>query len=165
MKKNNIFLIKLAVSVSACLLVGFIGSLATFPAIPGWYASLVKPSFSPPNFLFGPVWTILYIMMGISLALIWVRDGKGKKGQAGKKGEAIAFFIFQLILNSLWSILFFGFKSPGLALIEIVALWFSILLTMVKFFSISKTAGWLLAPYLAWVSFASILNFAIFRLN
>jgi len=132
-----------------------VGSIFTTPAIPGWYATLQKPSFSPPNFLFAPVWTTLYILMGISLALILNKKNK----------TAIIFFVVQLVLNSLWSILFFGLKSPKLAFVEIIFLWLAILITILKFFKISKLAGWLFVPYLLWVSFASVLNLTIVRLN
>jgi len=132
-----------------------VGSIFTTPAIPGWYATLQKPSFSPPNFLFAPVWTTLYILMGISLALILNKKNK----------TAIIFFVVQLVLNSLWSILFFGLKSPKLAFVEIIFLWLAILITILKFFKISKLAGWLFVPYLLWVSFASFLNLTIVKLN
>jgi len=132
-----------------------VGSIFTTPAIPGWYATLQKPSFSPPNFLFAPVWTTLYILMGISLALILNKKNK----------TAIIFFVVQLVLNSLWSILFFGLKSPKLAFVEIIFLWLAILITILKFFKISKLAGWLFVPYLLWVSFASVLNLTIVKLN
>lgn len=164
--------IKFIVSITVCLLVGFVGSVFTTPAIANWYAFLNKPSFSPPNWLFAPVWTTLYILMGISLALVWngikedKKDKKDKKDKTDKRVQtAIIFFAFQLVLNSVWSILFFGLKSPGLALVEIVFLWLAILLTIIKFYKISKIAACLLIPYLAWVSFASILNFAILKLN
>jgi len=132
-----------------------VGSIFTTSAIPGWYATLQKPSFSPPNFLFAPVWTTLYILMGISLALILNKKNK----------TAIIFFVVQLVLNSLWSILFFGLKSPKLAFVEIIFLWLAILITILKFFKISKLAGWLFVPYLLWVSFASFLNLTIVKLN
>jgi len=150
---------KLLSSVVICLAAGFIGSIFTTPSIPTWYASLIKPVISPPNYLFAPVWTILYILMGIALFLVWTAKGKDKTK------SALIFFFVQLGLNSLWSILFFGLKMPLLAFLEIIVLWIFILLTMLKFFKIKKAAGWLLAPYLAWVSFASILNFLIFWLN
>jgi translocator protein len=138
---------------------GFIGSFVTFPAITGWYQTLIKPSFNPPNWIFGPVWTLLYAFMGIALYLVW------KEGLTQKSKTAIIIFAVQLILNILWSYLFFYFKSPGLAFIEIIVLWFAILLTIVKFYAISKPAGLILIPYLAWVSFASLLNFYVFKLN
>jgi len=150
---------KLLSSVVICLAAGFIGSIFTTPSIPTWYASLIKPVISPPNYLFAPVWTTLYILMGIALFLVWTAKGKDKTK------SALIFFFVQLGLNSLWSILFFGLKMPLLAFLEIIVLWIFILLTMLKFFKIKKAAGWLLAPYLAWVSFASILNFLIFWLN
>ncbi len=149
--------LRLTLSIVICLAAGAIGSFFTTPAINSWYVFLIKPSFSPPNWLFAPVWTTLYILMGIALFLVWQKAKENKK--------AIIFFSAQLILNSLWSILFFGLKSPGLALGEIVVLWLLILLTILQFKKISKSAAWLLLPYLLWVSFATFLNLAIFRLN
>lgn len=137
---------------------GILGSFFTVASIPTWYATLTKPSFSPPGFVFGPVWTILYALMGISLYLVWV-------SKAISKSYAIKLFFVQLILNAVWSIIFFGLRSPGLAFIEIIALWVAIALTIKAFQHISKAASYLLYPYLAWVSFASILNFAIWILN
>lgn len=153
-------LVRFSISILICLLVGLVGSVFTMPAIPTWYASLNKPLFSPPNYLFGPVWTTLYILMGISFFLVW---GKLKQNQKAKMG--IDIFILQLILNCLWSAVFFGLKSPGLALLVIVILWLAILATIAKFKEVSRPASLLLVPYLLWVSFALILNFAIFRLN
>jgi tryptophan-rich sensory protein len=150
---------KLIISIVTCQLAGIIGALFTTPAIPTWYATLVKPSFNPPSWLFGPAWTILYILMGISLYLIWT-----KKTQINKK-SALIIFSLQLILNSLWSILFFGLKNPLLAFFEIIAMWLVILATIVKFYPISKKASYLLIPYILWVSFASVLNLFIVRLN
>ena len=147
--------VRFIVSIFVCLAAGLVGSIFTTPAIPGWYATLQKPSFSPPNFLFAPVWTTLYILMGISLALILNKKNK----------TAIIFFVVQLVLNSLWSILFFGLKSPKLAFVEIIFLWLAILITILKFFKISKLAGWLFVPYLLWVSYASVLNLTIVKLN
>jgi len=136
---------------------GGIGAIATTPKIGTWYSTLVKPTFSPPNWLFGPVWTLLFLMMGVAFYLIWM---EGKRAH-----KALVVFGIQLVLNILWSFLFFGAESPGAAVIEIVLLWIMILVTIVKFSKISKTAAWLLVPYLFWVSFASILNMAIFQLN
>ncbi|MBI2036014.1 tryptophan-rich sensory protein [Candidatus Microgenomates bacterium] len=144
---------KLILSVGVCLGAGVLGSIFTFSAIPTWYQTLNKPFFSPPNWIFGPVWTILYILMGISLYLVWQ-----------KRGVPAVFWI-QLILNALWSILFFGLKNPSLALVDIVALWVAIFLTIKAFSKISKPAGNLLIPYILWVTFASILNLAIVLLN
>ncbi len=151
---------KLVISIVICLLVGFIGSFATTPAIPTWYATLNKPFFSPPNYLFAPVWTALYILMGISLYLIWKNGTKNKKNK-----EAINFFLIQLGLNFIWSFIFFGLQNPLVAFIEIAVLWIAIFITILKFWKISKLAAYLLIPYILWVSFASILNLAIVLLN
>jgi len=153
-------LIPLIVSILFCQLAGLLGSFFTAPAIPVWYASLKKPWFNPPGWLFGPVWIGLYALMGVAAYLIW-EEGIGKK----EVKIALIIFALQLILNALWSILFFGVQSPKLALIEIVILWLFIFLTIWKFAKISSLAGLLLLPYLAWVSFAALLNFFIFRLN
>lgn len=138
---------------------GVIGSIFTTPAIPGWYATLQKPSFTPPNWVFGPVWTTLFVMMGISLFLVW----RHPSNTAIKR--AILVFGVQLFFNICWSIFFFGLKSPLLAFIDIIFLWIAILLTIIKFYKISAIASLLLIPYLLWVSFASILNLAIVLLN
>lgn len=139
---------------------GLLGSLFTFSAIPTWYATLEKPFFSPPNYLFGPVWTTLYTLMGISAYLIY------RRYQFGKKAKLFwQVYWTQLILNTLWSILFFGFKEPGLAFVEIGALWYFIVRTIQEAKRLNKTAMYLLYPYLAWVSFASLLNLAIYLLN
>lgn len=158
MKINNF--VKLVISVLACLSAGFIGSVFTTPSIPTWYATLNKPSFNPPDWLFAPVWTLLFILMGLAAFLVWQ---KGLKKKGVKK--ALAFFLTQLIFNVLWSFFFFKFHSPFLALLDIIILWFLILLTMIKFFKINNTAGLLLIPYLLWVSFASILNYFVYKLN
>jgi benzodiazapine receptor len=153
-------IVKLLVSILIVLLAGFIGSIFTSPSIPTWYASLQKPAFNPPNWLFAPAWTILYVLMGISAYLIW---DKGFK----KKGVRIALIVFavQLVLNSLWSVLFFGLHSPLYAFIEIIFLWIAILFTILKFYKISKTAAYLLIPYICWVTFASVLNYYVLILN
>jgi tryptophan-rich sensory protein len=156
--KNNA--LKLAVSIGVCLLAGVIGGLFTSSSIPTWYAALNKPAFNPPNWIFGPVWTLLYILMGVSLFLVWQKGLKNKKAKT-----AVTIFGIQLALNTLWSILFFGLKSPILGLGEIVVLWAFILLSIIKFSKISKTAAWLLLPYILWVSFAAVLNLSIFLLN
>lgn len=146
---------------------GLIGSYFTFPAIETWYAELNKPFFSPPNSIFGPVWTILYTLMGI--AAYWIyKKGQKLKHVAGKKRqvkEALYVFYFQLALNSLWSILFFGFHSPLWALIEIFVLWIAIAVTIHRFARVKITAAFLLLPYILWVSFALMLNLAIVLLN
>lgn len=158
MKINNFW--KLILSVLICLSAGFIGSIFTTPSIPSWYATLDKPSFNPPNWLFAPVWTTLFILMGIAVFLIW-RKGLKKK----EVKNALLIFLFQLIFNTLWSFLFFKFHSPFWALVDIAVLWVLILLSLVKFWKINKAAGMLLIPYLLWVSFASILNYFIYKLN
>lgn len=152
--------VKFLASLAICFFAVFLGSMATSPAISGWYASLKKPSFNPPNWIFGPVWTLIYFLMAIALYLVW------KQGWE-KKGVKVALIIFgiQLTLNIFWSFLFFKFQSPSVALGEIFVLWLAIFLTMILFFKVSKLAGWLLIPYLLWVSFASVLNFFIVRLN
>jgi benzodiazapine receptor len=157
---KGIDIIKLLISIAVCQLAGFIGSLFTTPAIPNWYASLNKPSFTPPNWLFSPVWISLYFLMGISLFIVW---HVGFKEQNVK--IAIAIFAIQLILNSLWSVVFFGSKSPLGGFIVIIFLWIAILATIISFFKISKAAGILLTPYILWVSFAAVLNFFLFWLN
>lgn len=155
-------ILKFGFSIGICFLIAFIGSAVTLPSISTWYAQLNKPFFSPPNFLFGPVWTTLYFMMGVSLYLVQSAKLKVKNG---KKDEAIKIFILQLILNLLWSLVFFGLHQPLLAFIVIVALWYSILITIRYFYKISQPAAYLLFPYILWVSFASILNLAIVALN
>lgn len=150
---------KLPVSLIVCQFAGVLGSLFTTPAIPTWYKTLNKPSFSPPNWIFSPVWISLFVLMGIALFLVW-----RKQGQPYVK-TALIFFFAQLILNTLWSIAFFGLKSPLLGLIDIVLLWMAILLTILNFLKVSKVAGWLLLPYLLWVSFATILNYFLWVLN
>jgi len=152
-------ILKLVVSVILCQIAGFLGSLFTTPAIPTWYATLKKPFFNPPNWIFSPVWISLFILMGISLFFVWRRTDHPK--------FKIAFFFFfvQLIFNVLWSIAFFGLKSPLLGLIDIILLWIAILLTIQNFLKISKFAGVLLIPYLLWVSFAALLNFSLWLLN
>lgn len=154
----SVKILKLLLSIGVCLGAGFIGSFFTIPSIPTWYVTLNKPFFSIPNWIFAPVWTILYILMGISLYLVWVSKSKARK-------KAINLFFIQLGLNALWSILFFGMRSPGLALVDIVALWVVIFLTIQSFYPISRLAAYLLTPYILWVSFASVLNFSIMLLN
>ncbi|MFH0971391.1 MAG: TspO/MBR family protein [Candidatus Micrarchaeota archaeon] len=150
---------KLLVSIIGCELAGGIGAIFTSPNIPTWYAALAKPSFSPPNWVFFPVWTTLYLMMGVSVYLVWNRE-KNKQAEMGLK-----FFGVQLLLNILWSFLFFGMKSPFLGLIGIIALWLSIALTIRQFWKINRNAAYLLVPYILWVSFAAILNFSVWQLN
>jgi benzodiazapine receptor len=158
MNRNNV--IKLIVSILVCQVAGGIGALFTTSSIPTWYATLNKPSFTPPSWIFGPVWTVLYLMMGIAAFLVW---RKGLNDPQVK--TALIIFVVQLALNALWSFLFFGLRSPLAGLVDIVLLWVFIMLTIVLFIRISTIAGLLLIPYLLWVSFATVLNFAIWRLN
>ena len=142
-----------------CQVAGFLGSLFTTPAIPTWYATLKKPFFNPPNWIFSPVWISLFILMGISLFLIWRNPGHPKFK------TALIFFFVQLILNIFWSVAFFGLRLPLLGLIDIILLWIAILLTIQNSLKVSKMAGLLLLPYLLWVSFAALLNFSLWFLN
>jgi len=143
-----------------CQLAGIIGSYFTINSIPTWYASLNKPSLNPPNWIFGPVWISLYTLMGISLFITW----KNRKRLKGIKSTMTIFFL-QLLLNTLWSIVFFGMHNIGFALVIIVLLWISILAMIITFYRVSAGAGLLQIPYLAWVSFAAYLNYSIFALN
>ena len=154
---KNIDVKKLVIALIIPFLAAAVGSGFTTSKIQSWYAMLDKPFFSPPNWLFGPVWTILYIMMGVSLYLVWMKKPLNNK--------IFKWFWIQLGLNTLWSILFFGMEKPGLALIEILILWVSIRMTMKNFAVVGSTPVRLLYPYLAWVSFATILNVAIWWLN
>lgn len=151
---------KLLISLILTQSAGIVGSLFTAPAISNWYSNLEKPSFSPPNWVFGPVWILLYFLMGISIYLIWLNIKKNKKAK-------IAFWLFwiHLIFNSTWSIVFFGLQNPGLAFINILIIWVLIIALIIKFFKINKWASYLLIPYFLWVSFASILNYFIWYLN
>lgn len=152
-------IVRLVISVGVCLLAGVIGSVFTISSIPTWYAALNKPFFSPPDWLFGPVWTILYILMGLALYLIW-RAPKDKK-----TNEALILFGAQLFVNVIWSIIFFGFQSTIGGMLAIVILLLLILLTTFQFYKIDKRAAYLMVPYLLWVSFASVLNIAVYLLN
>jgi tryptophan-rich sensory protein len=153
-------ILKLVASIILCQMAGLIGSIFTTPAIPTWYESLKKPLFNPPNWIFGPVWVSLYLLMGISLFVIWQRR---ENNLQAKKGLVV--FFAQLILNAFWSVAFFGLKSPFLGLIIILLLWFAILFTIQHFIKISKIAALLLLPYILWVSFAVVLNFSLWILN
>lgn len=151
--------LKFIISLGAPQLAGLIGSAFTFSAIPTWYATLIRPELAPPNWIFGPVWTTLYVLMGIAAFVVW--NGPASR----ERGRAMTVFAVQLLLNALWSIAFFGFTSPAAGLVVIALLWLSIVLNIVVFGRLSRLAGWLLVPYLAWVSFASYLNAAIWFLN
>ncbi|QQR93017.1 MAG: tryptophan-rich sensory protein [Candidatus Iainarchaeum archaeon] len=156
---------KLIASIGVSLAAGFIGSFFTIESIATWYLTLKKPFFNPPNWVFGPVWTILYILMGWALYCVWTHPVSSTR--AGKTAHASAYYWFaiQLVLNALWSILFFGWKNPLLGLATILLLWFSIGMTVSAFFRVKKTAAFLLLPYWAWVSFATLLNLSIVLLN
>lgn len=146
----------LALWVIACFGAAALGGL--FP--PGaWYAGLNKPSWNPPSWLFGPVWSALYTMMAVAAWLVWRRGG------FRAQRTPLALFLVQLALNAAWSPLFFGLKWPGIAFAEMLLLWLAIAATLISFRRVSPVAGWLLAPYLAWVSFAALLNFTLWRLN
>ena len=157
MDSKNI--IKLCVALILPLAVGSIAGIFTAQAIPEWYASLNRPSFNPPNGIFGPVWTTLYVLMGISLFLIWKQD------PSAKRNTAIVIFFVQLLLNFCWTFLFFYFKEIGLALIEIIILWITILLMIISFYKIKPVAAYINIPYILWVSFATVLNAAYYLLN
>jgi translocator protein len=149
---------RLIASILIAQLAGGLGAIATTPNIPTWYATLNKPFFNPPSWLFGPVWTLLFLLMGIAFYLIWTK-------KKSPWHPSLRWYWIQLVLNTLWSFLFFGAQNPGLALVEIFFLWFAIYQTIKSFSPINRTASLLLYPYLAWVSFATLLNAAIFYLN
>ncbi len=153
--------VKILIFVLTCVAIGYLSGQVTQSSIKTWYPDLVKPSFNPPNWIFAPVWGLLYIMMGIAAGLVWSRIDFEREAVR----KALIFFVIQLALNSLWSFLFFGLKNPMLAGIEIVLLWLMIYETYIKFGKIDKIAGYLFIPYILWVSFASVLNGSIWWLN
>ncbi len=195
MKYDN--LLKFFTSIIICELAGVIGSFFTISQINGWYKNLNKPSFNPPNWIFGPVWTTIFVLMGISLYLVWSKKWHPKNKISREKAKTtnltskskisavraistarqkfssgpwqklniVLIFTVQLVLNILWSIIFFGIHSTGLAFFELLMLWFAIIFTMANFYRVSKIAALLLLPYILWVSFAAILNLAIFLIN
>ncbi len=152
---------KILIFVVTCIAVGYLSGMVTRSAVITWFPTLVKPSFNPPSWVFAPVWSTLYIMMGIAAGLVWSRIDFQREAVR----KALLFFVIQLVLNALWSLLFFGLHNPLLALIEIVLLWLMIYETYIKFGKIDKIAGYLFVPYLFWVSFASVLNASIWWLN
>jgi len=158
MKKQN--LLRLIAAVVFCEAAGALGAVFTVPAIATWYTSLNKPAFTPPNWVFGPVWTTLFALMGIALYLVWSKGLKEKKVKT-----AVWVFAAQFALNLLWSFLFFSLRQPLLAFAEIILLWIAIAATIIKFYPISRKAGLLLLPYLAWVTVASALNYFVWALN
>lgn len=148
---------RLIISIAVCLGAALLGSLMTTPALRPWYAGLRKPAWTPPNWLFGPVWTALYVAMAIAAWLVW--------RQVGLTAAPMKLFLLQLLLNVAWSGLFFALRSPGWAFGDIVFLWLAILATSIDFWKVAPLAGLLLVPYLIWVSYAAALNFSIWRLN
>jgi tryptophan-rich sensory protein len=153
-------IIRLSVSILIPLLIGFTSSFFTVTGVGSWYKTINLPSWNPPSWVFGPVWTTLYILMGISFYLIWISNADQRL-----KKIAVALFFIQLVLNFFWSFIFFNLHSPGLAFAEILILWAAIFFTIIVFAGISKKAAWLLVPYIGWVSFASVLNYTIWMLN
>lgn len=152
--------LKLVTSIAVCQLTGLLGSLFTASSVSTWYTTLARPAFSPPNWVFGPVWTTLFVLMGVAGYLVW-REGVHRRAVR----VALTIGVGQLVLNLLWSVLFFGLRNPGAAFVEIVILWLAILATIIAFARVSRTAAWLLVPYILWVSFASYLNFGIWIAN
>jgi tryptophan-rich sensory protein len=144
---------------AVCLLTGALGSLATSTSVNSWYVELSKPTWTPPSWVFGPAWTLLYIMMAVAAWLVW------RKGYTADVRFALTLFGVQLLVNGLWSYLFFGLRWPGGALVNIAVLWVAIAATAIAFARVSQPATWLMIPYLAWVSFAMTLNLEIWRRN
>ena len=149
----------LGIWMGVCFGAASLGSAITTPVVPTRYAGLVKPSWTPPNWVFGPVWSALYLMMAVAVWLIW------RWGGSAKAAIPLTLFLVQLALNAPWSILFFGLRLPGLAFAEIVLLWFAILVTLVMFWQLNPIAGFLLVPYILWTTFAGALNLALWQLN
>ncbi|MDD3285086.1 MAG: tryptophan-rich sensory protein [Patescibacteria group bacterium] len=158
MKKRDYYLLFFSLILS--LGAGAAGSIFTSANILSWYDFLNKPFFSPPNWLFAPVWTILYILMGLALFLVWRQGWHRDEVKRGLK-----LFLIQLGFNVIWSYFFFGLHEPRLAFLEIIALWLAIAATIISFYRVDKRAAWLLLPYLLWVSFAAFLNYAFWQLN
>jgi tryptophan-rich sensory protein len=152
--------VKLVISIAIPLVVAAIAGYFTATGTDTWYRSIKTPSWNPPNWVFGPVWTILYILMGIALFLVWKNDKP-----VDEKRVALVFFALQLFFNFCWSFIFFNQHQIGLAFIDIALLWICLLVTIILFSQINKTAAWLLVPYISWVSFAGILNYTIWKLN
>lgn len=149
----------LVAAIALCFGAAALGSLATAQSVDTWYAALRKPAWTPPGWVFGPVWTALYLMMAVAAWRVWLA------GPWRRTAGPLGLFAVQLVLNVLWSVLFFGLQTPGAALVEIVVLWAAILATTIAFFRYSRSAGALMIPYLAWVSLAVTLNFELWRLN
>ena len=160
MRYTRVSLFRLAVCIAVCLAAGGIGSAYTTSSISTWYITLAKPAFTPPNWLFAPVWTALYLMMGYAAWLVWEQKHRKPRVMA-----ALSLFGLQLALNIAWSIVFFGLHSPASGLLVIILLWAAIAWTILRFRPIARNAARLLLPYLAWVSYALTLNYAIWKLN
>lgn len=154
-------ILKISIMVVTCLVIGYLSSLVTREGVETWYQTIEKPSFNPPREVFSPVWTVLYIMMGVAAGLVWSRIDQ----QREMVRKALVFFWIQLALNALWSYLFFGLHNPFLALIEIILLWLMIYETFVQFNKVNRIAGYLFIPYLLWVTFATVLTGSIWWLN
>jgi tryptophan-rich sensory protein len=152
-------LVALALSVVVCFAAAGIGGVATSKTVGTWYKSLEKPAWTPPDWVFGPVWSTLYLMMAVAAWLVW------RRRSTTDVRWPLALFAAQLVLNAAWSWLFFALKSPGVALLELAALWCAILSTLVLFWRRAALSGWLMLPYLLWTTFALALNLAIWRLN
>lgn len=154
-------IIGLVIFIAVCYVAAGIGSLFTIPATStgGWYAALPKPPWTPPGWVFGPVWTLLYTLMGIAAWLVWRQRGSVRAAAA-----PLALFTMQLVLNVAWSIIFFGQRQPGIAMIDITLLWLAILATMIVFWKVHAVAGWLFLPYFLWVTYAATLNFGIWQM-
>ena len=152
--------IKLIIAIAIPVAVGAISGFFTATGVESWFQTITKPSWNPPSWIFAPVWTTLYIMMGVALFLVWKSDSSDIL-----KKTAITLLTIQLVLNFFWSFIFFDQHQIGWALVEIIAMWIFILLTIFAFGNISKLAAWLLVPYISWVSFATILNYTIWKLN
>jgi len=149
---------KISVCIGICLALGLLSGFSTADSINSWYRFINKPAWNPPNWIFGPMWTLLYILMGIAVALVWHTQHQNKK-------TALTFFIIQFVFNIAWSFIFFTLHAIGWAFAEIVIMLILIVFTTASFYKISKTAAWLMLPYLAWVSFATVLNGTILYLN
>ncbi len=153
-------LLMLIAFIAICELVGLLGSVVSMPVMSSWYAGFVKPWFNPPGWIFGPVWTTLYAIMGLAAFLVWREIAEGRSGRM-----PLVLFFIQLGLNGLWTPLFFGAHRIGMALADIVLLWLVLVATTIAFFRVSRWAGALMLPYLAWVSYATALNYSLWRLN
>ncbi len=149
---------KMVIGAAGCLILGTMSSFSTMTEITGWYQMLVKPSWNPPNWLFGPVWTVLYLAMGVAFGLVWHSDHPGKR-------LGMRLFAVQFALNIAWSFLFFGQHALGLAFFEIGVMFAMIVLTFISFLQINRVAAWLMVPYALWVAFASVLSYHIWMLN